>query len=602
MRADRPRRLPRLIALAIRIAWRAAPREVVGLVAAQLGGVAAMVGALLLGRHLLSIGLDASRAGGGLNRAIPTALLLTAATGAIGITRAVAMRDQRLLGELTLRFGIDRVLDFACAAELTDFDDPAFHDDLARGRAATQRLQMVVSSLAGLVSATAGATAAVVALLVLQPLLAPVALLALAPAWFAASRRGRLFYSFAYRLTPQDRERFYLTDVLASRDPAKEIRAYQLAPFLRGRHDSLYDERIRGVRLLARRQLVLSVVADLAAAAIIAGALLTLIALTNAHDISLAGAGAAVVAIALLGQRTSAAGSSAGTLSESGLFIEDLARLMDGRDGEGPPEAALVHTSLEPEPVEPWSIAAQHLTFSYRGVDRPALQDVSIAIHPGEVVALVGPNGSGKTTLAKLLAGLYLPEAGRVRWNGVDTSDCDRELVGRRIAVVFQDFMRYALTAYDNIALGRTERFADASAVEEAAREAGVDHAIRQLPLGYKSVLGPQFEEGVDLSLGQWQRMALARVYFREASFVILDEPTAALDAHAEEDLFDRIRALLAGRSVLLISHRFSTVRHADRIYVLEGGSIIEAGAHDDLVADDGLYAELFRAQAAAYG
>src|SRR5438067_6406075 len=187
MTADRPRRLPRLIALAIRIAWRAAPREVVGLVAAQLGGAVAIVAALLVGRHLLSIGVTASRAGGGLNHAVPTALLLTAATGAIGITRAVVMRNQRLLGELTLRYGIDRVLDFACAAELVEFDDPVFHDDLARGRAATLRLQMVVSSLAGLMSATAGATAAVIALLVLQPLLAPVALLVLGPAWLAAS-------------------------------------------------------------------------------------------------------------------------------------------------------------------------------------------------------------------------------------------------------------------------------------------------------------------------------------------------------------------------------------------------------------------------------
>jgi ATP-binding cassette subfamily B protein len=295
---------------------------------------------------------------------------------------------------------------------------------------------------------------------------------------------------------------------------------------------------------------------------------------------------------------------SAGSLSESGLFIEDLARLILPTEGRPAPRpiTAVDEAPAEPVPIESWSIAAEHVTFTYSGADRPALEDVSIVIHPGEVVALVGPNGSGKTTLAKLLAGLYLPDAGRVRLNSVDTSNCDREQAGRSIAVVFQDFMRYALTAYDNIALGRTERFAEAPAVEEAARQAGIDHAIRQLPHGYESVLAPQFEDGVDLSLGQWQRVALARAYLRGASFVILDEPTAALDARAEEELFDRIRELMAGQSVLLISHRFSTVRLADRIYVLEGGSIIEAGAHDDLVADDGLYAELFRAQAAAYG
>jgi ATP-binding cassette subfamily B protein len=211
-------------------------------------------------------------------------------------------------------------------------------------------------------------------------------------------------------------------------------------------------------------------------------------------------------------------------------------------------------------------------------------------IEPGEVVALVGENGSGKTTLAKLLAGLYAPQAGEVRWNGAGAT-----------AVAFQDYVRWMLPAHDNIALGRHERFGDRDGVRAAARRSGAHADLDPLPDGYATILGPAFIGGTDLSGGQWQRVALARLFFRDAPFVILDEPTAALDAKAEHALFASIRELLAGRSVLLISHRFSSVREADRIYVLRDGEVVETGGHDALVAAGGLYAEMFGLQAAAY-
>jgi ATP-binding cassette subfamily B protein len=210
-------------------------------------------------------------------------------------------------------------------------------------------------------------------------------------------------------------------------------------------------------------------------------------------------------------------------------------------------------------------VVAEGVTFSYPGSQRVALRDVSLHISPGEVVALVGPNGSGKTTLAKLLAGLYLPSRGRVCWDGRDTREVDSRELLSHTAIVFQDFIRYALPAGDNI------------------------------------VLGPAFVDGTDLPTGQWQRVALARTFFRDAPLVILDEPTAALDAKAEHELFGRIGELFADRSVLLISHRFSTVRSADRIYVLNEGCVVESGTHEELVAAGGTYAELFALQASPY-
>ena len=241
------------------------------------------------------------------------------------------------------------------------------------------------------------------------------------------------------------------------------------------------------------------------------------------------------------------------------------------------------------------------MTFSYPGSARVALRGVSLRIEPGEVVALVGANGSGKTTLAKLLAGLYLPGEGRVCWGGRDTRDVDRRELLAHTAVVFQDFIQYALSAGDNIALGRHERAGDTAAIVQAAERPGADKDIAGLPEGYETLLGPAFIDGTDLSTGQWQRVALARTFFRDAPLVILDEPTAALDAKAEHELFERIGELFADRSVLLISHRFSTVRSADRIYVLNEGCLVESGTHEELRAAGGTYAELFSLQASPY-
>jgi ATP-binding cassette subfamily B protein len=452
-----------------------------------------------------------------------------------------------------------------------------------------------VAGLTGLLRGAAGGLGAIVALAALAPAFVPVVVLVAVPLWLAARSRGRVFHGFARAITPEDRERRYLAELLSGRDAAKEVRAFGLVRFLRARHDRLWEHRIAELRTVAGRQLVVTVAAGLAASAIVGGALLALVALTLSGHVSLAGAGAAAATIALLGQRLNAAATSGAGLSEAALFVDDYLALVQAAPAESFERPAPV------VPARPIRVRAEGVTFSYAGGRGRALRDVSVAIEPGEVVALVGENGSGKTTLAKLLAGLYAPDAGRVTIDGVDTATADPDELRARTALIFQDFIRYALPARENIALGRPERAADREGVRRAARAAGVDDALERLPRGYDTMLGPAFAGGTDLSLGQWQRVALARAIFRDAPFVILDEPTAALDARAESELFAGIRELLAGRTVLLISHRFSTVRSADRIHVMHEGAIVESGTHDELVADDGRYAELFGLQAAPY-
>jgi ATP-binding cassette subfamily B protein len=339
------------------------------------------------------------------------------------------------------------------------------------------RAGQVAHSLLGLLQATAGAVGSLVALAALQPLLLPLALLAVMPGAMLSGRRADAYYRFAFSLTPRDRERGYLAQILTERDAAKEVRAMGLAGFLRRRHDALNDERITELEAVTRRQLKWALAAGFATSAIVGVTLALLLALALDNRLPLPAAAAAAGAMILLGQRLAYGGFSAEALLEAALFIEDYLAFI----ALAPDAAAPAEPRPAPTPVGP--VAAEEVWFSYPGAEAPTLKGVSLRIEPGEVVALVGANGSGKTTLAKLLAALYLPDRGRVVLHGADAAKADREALRRQVAVVFQDFIRYQLPARDNIALGRHERYADDDAVTSAARRAGAADDIEALPV-----------------------------------------------------------------------------------------------------------------------
>jgi ATP-binding cassette subfamily B protein len=589
------RDLPRLLLDSLKLVWSAGRNTFLLTSALSLLAALGIAVQLFVGKAVL----DAVLGAGGevqLSELVPALAALVAVTVALDLAGAVRNEQTRVLGELVGRRAIDRVLDVSTRIDLLAFESPEFYDRLQRARAQGQfRALQTVNGLLGIVSAVVAAIGIVLALVALQPLLLPFVLIGYLPLLVVASLNTRDLYHFSRGMTPNDRQRNYLQSVLMGRNPAKEVRAFNLASFLRTRYDRLYDERIDELRRLARRRTGRSLLGSLAQTAVTVGTIAMLSWLYVSNRMSLAAAGAAVFGLYQLANQLRQLNFSATSLYEATLFIRDYSSFLTLE----PAVADLEVRKPTPTGFERLSVA--DVSFTYPESQRPAVDGVSLEIRRGEIVALVGENGSGKTTLAKMLAGLYRPETGQILWDDVDLARVDADELRRSVAVIFQDFERYLLPARENVGLGRKERIEDFEAIVEAARRADADEFLSTLPEGYETMLGREFSGGYDLSIGQWQRVALARAFFRDAPFVILDEPTASLDARAESRLFERMHELLEGRSVVLISHRFSSVRSADRIYVMHEGRVVEHGSHDELMAEDGLYAELFTLQARAY-
>lgn len=515
---------------------------------------------------------------------------------AVGFAELVQRERQRVVAELTTRYTLERLIDVACAVDLLDFDRPSFHDRLQRAQvnAASRPLQMVNGVFAFLAACFAS-IGIMMALFVVAPLALAMILLAFVPAWIAGRLISRSIYDFTAKLTANDRQRLYLFSLLTTKQHATELRSFGFGGLVRRRYDALYTERINEVRSHARDRLRFGLVGATIASALTGVTLTALLFMVSSGRLEVAQAGAAALAVTMLRSRFSNLSASTSTLYEGSLFLEDFTDFID------------VLPSLEasrpaaPAPEHHRRILLDRVSFVYPSRATPSLDGVTIELRVGEIVAIVGENGSGKTTLAKIVAGLLQPSSGAVYWDQTDLATVDPLAVRERIAVLFQDFGRYHMTARDNIALGRESASEDTPRVHSAATAAGMGGFLADLPDGLESRLGPEFLGGTDLSVGQWQRLAMARAFFRDADIVVLDEPTASLDAQAEADTFHRMQHLCAGRTVLLISHRLSSVRHADHIYVLHEGKVIEKGTHEELMHCRGHYAELFATQASAY-
>lgn len=585
----------RLLGGALRLVWKAGPRDFITVVVLQLIQAFGFLVLILQFQRVLA-GLIRANTGNSASGIAIGLVLFIAANAVMGLAGAIINNRRQIIGEKVTLYISAEILKVTCLAELDDFDDSDFHDRLQRATVqALGRPMMMVQSMITVGQNMFTLGSLWIALLVMQPWVGLAMLLVAVPVWIGGTRVGEAYFTFVVRIARMDRARMYLFQLLTLRDPAKEIRAFNLAGYLAARWRESMNERISMLAATLRRQLRASLISTFGSNLVLALAATALIVLNHRGVLSLAQTGAVAAAMLLFGQKL------LDSIVETNRFFESAPIVHDLNDFLALEDQLSRHRAGTALPRGFDRIELDDATFRYRDANRNAVEHVNLRINAGEVVALVGENGSGKSTLAKLIAGLYEPRSGAVRVDGTDLKEADLTAWRDSVAVLFQDFIRYALTATDNIHLGSTTRDGDVDEVRAAARSAGADEYLSALPDGYETILGPQFGRGVDLSLGQWQRVALARALYRDAPLVILDEPTASLDARAERDLFESVRQLYENKTVVLISHRFSTVRTADRIIVLRDGRIVENGSHAELMANNGLYAELFAIQASAF-
>ncbi len=509
--------------------------------------------------------------------------------------RVVDLVDTLLSDQLTMSSSI-RLMEHAATLDLEDFEDSDFQDKLERARRQSSGrmtlMGLLFSQMQNLVTVATFAGG----LLVYNPWLILLLLVALVPAFVGETHFNAQSYALDFRRTPERRELDYVRQTAASVETAKEVKIFGLNAFLTDRYRILSEGLYAANRKIARQRAfwggLLTALGTLGYYAAYA----SIIASTLSGKLTIGDL--AFLSGSFLRLRSLLEGllSSFSSTAAQALYLDDLFSFFEVKPGiVSKPGAIPV-----PNPISQ-GFVFENVGFRYPGAERWAVRNLSFNLNAGETLALVGENGAGKTTLVKLLARLYDPVEGRILLDGRDLRDYDLASLRSATGVIFQDFMRYSLTAADNIAVGRIEERFNRPRIKAAAERALADRVIEGLPEDYDQMIGKRFRNGVELSGGEWQKLAIARAYMRGAEVLILDEPTAALDARAEFEVFQRFKELSHGRTAILISHRFSSVRMADRILVLSGGKVEASGSHEELLAQSGRYAELFELQAAGY-
>lgn len=591
------RELLRNVGGALRLSWGASPRgfAVTTLLAVGAGLISPLV--VWLTKRLVD--LTVAGAGRGVRPAGLTATIV--ALGVLGAAGRVFIvlqgHRQSLFGERVEMYAVRRFLAQAASVDLGHFDNSDWHDRMQRAEEGLSfrpfQLTIGVTGLAGSMVTLVGMFGVILSL---HPLLVALAMVSVIPTFTLGRRVNSRIYTFYQDTTPEVRERRYLQDLLHEPRLAKEIRAFGVGPHFLERHHQLDQARyLRQARLYrtADRTALLS---GLISGVALVAAYAFVVARGVAGDLTAGDLAASLAAMTAINQQASLLASTLALLDQHARFLTDYFAFLE--------IAPLVPAPVRPAPVPSRfdrGLEVDAVSFTYPRGFEPALSGVSLRVAPGELLALVGDNGAGKTTLVKLLLRLYDPQAGGIRLGGVDLRELDGAELRRRIGVLFQDYAQYELTVRENVTLGRIERPVSDLAVVDALERAAASGVVADFPAGLDAKVGRLFDGGHDLSGGEWQRLALARLLYRDADLWILDEPTAALDPEAEATVFADLRRQLAGRMGIVISHRFSTVRVADRIAVLAGGRVIEEGTHDELIARAGRYRRLFELQAAGY-
>jgi len=585
------RNIPHLL----RIVWRSGPGVVSGGLTCRVVGALVPIAMLWVSKQILD-GVQARFSGQPLPDQfwwlVATEAFLAAFAAVLG--RGAGYFDALLADRFTRHVSV-RVMEHASQLDLASYEDPVFYDKLERARVqATDRIAMI-QAIGTLIQQCITAISLSLSIFWFSPWLLALLIVAVVPAFLGESHFAFLGYSLNIRQTPVRRQLDYLRVLGASKESAKELKLFGLSSFITGEYahlsNNLYDQNVA----LAKRRLWVGTLLSLVSTSGYYGAYAWIVYRTVSGDLSWGTLQFLAGAVAGASSNIQSIFSTFSSIADQSLFLTDLVEFFHVK----PQLRSKPDAIPAPRPIRD-GIVFEKVCFSYPGSSRLVLDNLDLRIDPEERIALIGENGQGKTTIVKLVTRLYDPTAGRILLDGVDLRDYSIEDLNREIGVIFQDFMRYEMSAHRNIAVGRIDLDSEAD-VHRAAKKSLADEVIRRLPKGYDQLLGRRFEGGLDLSGGEWQKVALARAYLRDAQLLILDEPTAALDARSEYEVFQRFAELTEGKMALLISHRFSTVRMADRIIVLENGRIAEQGNHKQLMALGARYAEMFELQAASY-